>query len=103
MKPNTVALTIVAITLTIVAWDVYLYMDSIDRNSISQVIIDATEATALVPWVIGLLMGGLAVHWFEARPVKEKHQRDKQELMLYRTALLAITRKKGREYDREAC
>lgn len=94
MKPNTVALTIVIIFLSIIAWDVWLYMDSIDRNSISQVIIDATEATALVPWVIGLLMGGLAVHLFEARPEKEKHQKTRQEAMLYRTALLAITRKK---------
>ena len=81
MKPSTVALTIIALALAIVAWDVWLYMDDIERNSISQVIIDATARSPLVSWFIGLLMGGLAVHLFEAAPLR-RQQQDVQRFIL---------------------
>lgn len=50
----------------IVGFDIYLYTDNIEGNSISQVIIDGTAASPLVAWFTGMIMGGLAVHWFEA-------------------------------------
>jgi len=56
---------IVITTIAIVGVDVYLYMDTVPRNSISQVIIDAAELSPMVPWFVGLVMGGLAVHWFD--------------------------------------
>ena len=56
---------IAAVFVGILAFDTYLYSDSIARNSISQVIIDAASVSALVPWFVGLVMGFLGAHWFD--------------------------------------
>lgn len=60
-----VGLGIATIFVAIFVWDVWLYTDDIPDNSISQVIISATAASPLVAWFVGLIMGGLSVHWFE--------------------------------------
>jgi len=65
MKRFTVWVFIVAVFGGILAVDAYLYLDSIPRNSISQVIIDAAGKSALVPWFVGLVMGFLGAHWFD--------------------------------------
>lgn len=65
MTKNKVAISILLIFLAIVAYDVYLYSDGIPGNSISQVIIDLSEKSHLVPFFIGFLMGGLALHFFD--------------------------------------
>lgn len=56
---------IIGVFTGILAFDAYLYLDSIPRNSISQVIIDASAKSALLPWFIGLVMGFLGAHWFD--------------------------------------
>ena len=48
----------------IVAWDVWLYKDNIERNAISQIIIDASKRSRAVPAAIGFAMGALWGHWF---------------------------------------
>ena len=56
---------ILFISVLIGGMDVYLYNDSIDRNSISQVIIDAANISHLIPYAIGFLSGALAFHFFD--------------------------------------
>lgn len=75
MTTKYVGLFILFTFLAIVGFDIYLYTDDISRNSISQVIIDMTAQSPLVAWFVGLLMGGLAVHWFE-EPRRENSQTD---------------------------
>lgn len=65
MRTNTVFKLILLVFLLIVGWDIYLYSDDVVGNSISQVIIAYSEKSMMLPWFIGLLMGGLAVHWFD--------------------------------------
>lgn len=65
MKHAAVWALIVGAFTGILAVDAYLYLDSIPRNSISQVIIDAATKSALVPWFVGLVMGFLGAHWFD--------------------------------------
>lgn len=65
MSRSCVWVFILFIFALVIGVDIYLYTDSIDRNSISQVIIDGTKTSPLVAWFVGLIMGGLAVHWFE--------------------------------------
>ena len=65
MTPLRVAILIFGIFFAILIGDALLYGDSIARNSISQVIIDLSSRTHLVPWFVGFVMGFLANHWFE--------------------------------------
>lgn len=65
MKPKHIAIVIIMSFIGILAFDGYLYSDTIARNSISQVIIDAAAKSALVPWFVGLIMGFLGAHWFD--------------------------------------
>lgn len=65
VKKSKVLIGIIVIFLTIIGWDVYLYMDGVAGNSISQVIIELSEKSMLVPWFIGLLMGFLGAHFFD--------------------------------------
>ncbi len=70
MTTKHVGLFILVIFLIILGVDVYLYTDSIQRNSITQVIIDISKVVPLIPWFIGFLMGGLTFHFFDT--YKEK-------------------------------
>lgn len=65
MSPLIVAaISLIGIPLAILTWDAFLYGDKVERNSISQVIIDLSKKSGLIPWVIGLGMGLLAGHWW---------------------------------------
>ncbi len=65
MKPAHVWAVIGALVLFIAGFDIYLYSDSIADNSITQVIIEATKHSPLVPYFIGFLSGFLAAHFFD--------------------------------------
>lgn len=62
-----VLLACAAIIAVIFALDVYLYSDSLPGNSITQIVIWATEKTPLVPWLIGFTMGFLTAHFFDTK------------------------------------
>ena len=65
MNANIVlVISLVVIPMAILIWDYYLYNDKVERNSISQAIIDMSKKSSLVPWVIGLGMGILVGHWW---------------------------------------
>lgn len=74
MTTKRVWIFIFCVILLIGATDVYLYSDSIDRNSISQVIIDSSQLTPLIPWFIGFIMGALTFHFFDTYKQKNKKQ-----------------------------
>lgn len=57
---------IILIFVAILGFDAWLYADGIPGNSISQVIIEWSEKSALVPWFVGLLMGFLGAHLFDS-------------------------------------
>lgn len=65
MTPTLVALICGAIFVLILIWDAFLYADKVERNSISQVVIDLSKKSPLLPWFIGFVMGALALHWFD--------------------------------------
>lgn len=60
MKPEIVEYVIIAATLIILGWDLYLYKDEYPENTISQIIIKRTKKRPLIPLLWGFLMG----HWF---------------------------------------
>lgn len=64
MKPKKVIITCFIIAAAIIAWDVWLYMDAIPDNAISQIIINGSEASPMIPFSIGFFFGLLAGHWF---------------------------------------
>ena len=64
------------IFVLIAAVDIYLYSDNIERNSITQVVIDATEKTPLVPWAVGFIMGALTFHFFDSYKQKARLKKD---------------------------
>lgn len=66
MTSKQVAISIIVIFLAIIGYDVWLYSDGIPGNSISQVIIDLSAVSPLVPWLIGFIMGGLTFHFFDS-------------------------------------
>lgn len=53
----------ICIFLAIMGFDLFLYKDDEEDNSISQIIIKYSRHP-FVPWFIGLFMGVLAGHWF---------------------------------------
>lgn len=66
MKVKTVGIVIILVFVGILAFDAYLYSDGIPGNSISQVIIEWSDKSKLVPWFVGLLMGFLGAHFFDS-------------------------------------
>lgn len=56
----------------VIGVDIYLYNDDIERNAITQVVIDATKDSALVPFFIGCFMGGLGIHFFDDHKQRRK-------------------------------
>lgn len=66
MRTKTVGIIIIATFALILGFDAYLYSDGIPGNSISQVIIEWSDKSALVPWFVGLLMGFLGGHFFDS-------------------------------------
>jgi hypothetical protein len=60
------------IPAAIIGFDIWLYIDNVPGNSISQVIIWLTSFSPLVPFMFGFFMGALIVHWFEAYFYKRK-------------------------------
>lgn len=65
MKPRTVLIIIFVVIVAIFAWDVSLYMDNTPRNSITQVIIDLTKVSPLVPAFVGFFFGFMTAHLFD--------------------------------------
>jgi uncharacterized membrane protein YobD (UPF0266 family) len=47
-------------TILVLIWDVYLYLDKIKDNTISQVVIKRSKEQPVIPLLIGALIG----HWF---------------------------------------
>lgn len=60
-----VGIGIIIIFLGILGLDAWLLMSN-DWPTLSQTIIYWSTKTHLIPFFIGAVMGGLAVHWFEA-------------------------------------
>lgn len=68
MSPQIVA-AIVAVSFgviftVIMVFDYFLYTDKVERNSITQVIIDYSKKFPVVAWGIGFFMGFLAAHFY---------------------------------------
>lgn len=59
--------TMILVFMAIIAWDVWLYLDGVPGNSISQVIISGAEDYPIVAWAVGFLMGFLTAHWFDPK------------------------------------
>lgn len=59
MSSLTVGIIISIVTVAALVWDVFLYTDKIDRNSISQVFIDASKKWPIIAFLWGFLMGHL--------------------------------------------
>ena len=64
MTPSLVLFVCVLITAAILCWDYYLYHDKEDRNSISQVVIDLSRKSPMVPALIGFFIGLLFGHFW---------------------------------------
>lgn len=64
MSANVVGITICLIVLSILAWDAWLYSDKVERNSITQVIIDWSKKGPAVPALVCLFLGMLIGHLF---------------------------------------
>lgn len=65
MSKKTVTQIIIGGFVACFLFDLYLYADGHPGNSISQVIIDASEKSKLVPAFIGFLFGSLMFHFFD--------------------------------------
>lgn len=72
MSKLRVAISIILIFLAIMAYDVYLYTDNIEGNSITQVIIWLTDLSPLMPFAGGYLMGFLTCHFWESYFLRDK-------------------------------
>jgi len=64
MSPTVVGIVIISNIIVILIWDWWLYHDGVERNSISQVTIDASNRNRFVSAIIGFLMGLLFGHLF---------------------------------------
>lgn len=65
MAKPTVRIIIVTVFIAVLGFDAYLYSDNIPGNSISQVIIEASDKSKLVPAFVGFLFGFLTSHFFD--------------------------------------
>lgn len=64
MTPAAVGITCLVVTVLVLLWDALLYRDRIERNSISQVIIDKSKKSLWYPAMICFWIGFLVCHWF---------------------------------------
>lgn len=71
MSKRLVLISIFAVFFAIIGYDVYLYSDSIDGNSITQVIISTTHDYPILAWAIGFLMGYLTSHFYDPEAQKK--------------------------------
>lgn len=55
---------VVMIFVAIIVWDIFLYVDDIEGNSITQIIIKYSKRNGTLPWGIGFFMGWLVGHWW---------------------------------------
>ena len=62
MSITTVSAICILIILIVLVWDAYLYRDKVERNSISQIVIDAGKRCPFVPAILGFLIGLLFGH-----------------------------------------
>lgn len=74
MTKKAVAVTAIAIFLSILIWDAFLYADNVPGNSITQVVIASSKEYPLIPYFIGFLMGFLAAHFFDTSSQGDKKQ-----------------------------
>ena len=51
---------VLLLTALILAWDIGLWIDQIEGNTISEIVRSRSQSHPLVPFLIGMLMG----HWF---------------------------------------
>lgn len=64
MTPLMVRNVCIGLLVIILIWDLFLYKDSVKRNSISQVVIDYSKKYPMLPAIIGFSMGLLIGHWY---------------------------------------
>lgn len=57
MTKKRVIQIIVFFTFVILLWDCFLYTDSVDRNSITQIVIDYSKQYPIIAFLLGFLMG----------------------------------------------
>lgn len=62
MSVTIVVAICILIFLAILIWDWWLYHDDVERNSISQIVIDASHRHPFVPAILGFLIGLLFGH-----------------------------------------
>lgn len=55
-----IELTIIIITILILMFDLWLYNDGVEGNTISQVVIKYSYKYPMIPFVLGVLLG----HWY---------------------------------------
>lgn len=65
MSKNLVLLTCLCAFLGVMAWDASLYLDAVPGNSITQVVVELSSKSKLVPAFIGFLFGFLMAHFFD--------------------------------------
>jgi len=49
----------------ILGWDASLYMDAVPGNSITQVVVELSSKSKLIPAFIGFFFGFLMAHFFD--------------------------------------
>lgn len=60
MKSKTVKLIILITTILILLFDIWLFFDGVEQNTISQIMYSWSQDLLIVPFLWGFLMG----HWF---------------------------------------
>lgn len=68
MTPGTVflitSIAILVFVTGLLVWDWRLYNDKVERNSITQSVIDFSKKCQLIPWAIGFFMGFIVAHFW---------------------------------------
>lgn len=64
MSKKTVIAIMIAATVAIIGWDVWLYFDDVPGNTISQIVITGSESSPYVPLGLGLFIGWLIGHFY---------------------------------------
>jgi len=72
MTKKLVLLICFLIFAAVMAWDASLYMDAIPGNSITQVVVELSSKSKLVPAFIGFFFGFLMAHFFDDSRQVEK-------------------------------
>lgn len=65
MSKRVVIYVSIGIFVSILGWDLYLALDGVDGNTVTQVLVDISHRYLLMPWFVGFLMGYLTCHFFE--------------------------------------